>query len=123
MVPPGLSSPGSAEREHLLVDAAGMRAWWFFVVDRDVRYPRVALTAEVEPLAPRRHLVRLRADGLIRDLSLFVDRLVPSAEVDRQLVTALAGEVIELEVTGLPDVDVDLLCRRPVCRTANDLGR
>lgn len=61
------------------------------------------------------------ADGLVRDLALFVDRLSPDAEADRQLVTALPGEPIELVVTGLPDLDATAITRRPICRTANDL--
>jgi beta-mannosidase len=100
-----------------------VRAWWWFVADRDSAYPPARVEAEVATLESGRHRVKLCADGLVRDLSLFVDRLAPGAEVDRQLVTAPAGETIELVVTGLADVDTAAIAGPPVCRTANDLRR
>ncbi len=122
VLPTGVSTPASPAREHLLADAGGMRAWWWFVADRDVAYPPTPLEAEVDAVAPGRHRVRLVSDGLVRDLTLFVDRLAPGAEVDRQMITALAGEVIEVEVSGLADVDAVEISSPPVCRTANDLS-
>ena len=122
VLPTGVSTPASPAREHLLADAGGMRAWWWFVADRDVAYPPTPLEAEVDAVAPGRHRVRLVSDGLVRDLTLFVDRLAPGAEVDRQMISALAGEVIEVEVSGLADVDAVEISSPPVCRTANDLS-
>jgi beta-mannosidase len=121
VLPRAVAEPVSPERELVLADVAGSRAWWWFVADKDFEYPVPTVAAEVEVLAPRRHRVRLVGDTLVRDLALFVDRLSPAAEVDRQLVTALPGEPIELTVTGLDSLDPTSLTRPLICRTANDL--
>jgi beta-mannosidase len=140
-LPAPVSTAGSPERELLLAEAGSTRAWWWFVADRDFAYR--APTVDVEQVEGRqfpqlvsesdekcrlgstvgekRHRITMVADGLVRDLALFVDRLSPDAEADRQLVTALPGEPIELVVTGLPDLDATAITRRPICRTANDL--
>ena len=125
VLPRAVAEPGSPERELLLAEAGGSRAWWWFVADRQFDYPVPTIAAEVDALAPRRHRVILVGDTLVRDLALFVDRLSPAAEVDRQLVTALPGEPIELIITGLADLgdlDPTVLTRGPICRTANDLS-
>jgi beta-mannosidase len=121
VVPPTVAMSAAPEREVLLAEAGNWRAWWWFVADRDFAYPTPRFDAEVTTEAPGRHRLRLVPDSMVRDLALFVDRLVPSAEVDRQLVTALPGEPIELVVSGLDAPDPTVLSTRPVCRTANDL--
>jgi beta-mannosidase len=123
VLPRAVSAPGSPERELLLAEVRGSRAWWWFVADKDFEYPVQTIVAAVEARAPGRHQVTLVSDTLVRDLTLFVDRLAPAAEVDRQLVTALPGEPIELTITGLDDLDdldPTVLTRPPICRTAND---
>jgi beta-mannosidase len=121
VLPRAVAEPGSPGRELVLAEAGGSRAWWWFVADKDLAYPGPAVDAEVEVLAPRRHRLTLVSATLVRDLALFADRLAPGAEVDRQLVTALPGEPIELIITGLDDLDPTVLTRGPICRTANDL--
>jgi beta-mannosidase len=120
-LPASIATPGSPERELLVVEAGSNRAWWWFVADRDFAYPRPTFAVELERLGGERHRLTLVADRLVRDLAVFVDRLSPDAEVDRQLVTALPGEPVELLVTGLADLDAFVVSRPPVCRTANDL--
>jgi beta-mannosidase len=120
-LPGAVSAPGSPERELLLAHAGTARAWWWFVTDRDFDYRVPSFDVDVEQVAEVRHRVALVADVLVRDLALFVDRISPAAEVDCQLITALPGEPIELQVTRLTDLDATALTRRPVCRTANDL--
>jgi beta-mannosidase len=122
VVPRAVADPGSPERELVQVDAGGSRAWWWFVADKDFAHPEPVIDVAVEALGPARHRVVLVGATLVRDLALFVDRLSPAAEVDHQLVTALAGEPIELVVTGLDDLDPTILTERPICRTANDLS-
>jgi len=122
VLPGSVSTPRSPARELAVVEAGGLRAWWWFGPDRDFDYPVPGIDTEVEPIAPGRHRVTLVASALVRDLALFVDRLSPGAEVDRQLVTALPGEAIELTVTGLDAVDPGVISSRPVLRTANDLA-
>jgi beta-mannosidase len=122
VVPRAVADPGSPERELVQVDAGGSRAWWWFVADKDFAHPEPVIDVAVEALGRARHRVVLVGATLVRDLALFVDRLSPAAEVDHQLVTALAGEPIELVVTGLDDLDPTILTERPICRTANDLS-
>ncbi len=121
VLPSAVATSASPERELLLAEAGTSRAWWWFVADRDFAYPAPRFDVDVTTEAPGRHRVRLVPDRLVRDLALFVDRLAPGAEVDRQLITALPGEPIDLVVTGLDTVDETVLSTRPVGRTANDL--
>jgi beta-mannosidase len=121
VLPRRVGVPGSPARELLLADARVSRAWWWFVADKDFDAQVPTVAAEVHALAPRRHRATLVADAVVRDVALFVDRLAPAAEVDRQLVTALPGEPIELTVTGLDALDPAVLTGPPICRTANDL--
>jgi beta-mannosidase len=120
-LPTSVSTPGSPVRELLLADAGTSRSWWWFVEDRDFDYRAPTLDVHFERVDRECHRVTLVADRLVRDLAVFVDRLSPAAEVDRQLVTALPGEPVELQVTGLANLDATAISRRPVCRTANDL--
>ena len=122
VLPSSVATPELPAREHLLAEGGGVRAWWWFVPDRDCAYPPARLAIDSAVMAGGRHRVRLVADGLVRDLALFVDRLAPGADVDRQLVTALAGEPIELVISGLSELDAGALSGPPVCRTANDLS-
>ena len=121
-LPVEVSAAGSPARELLLAEAGTSRAWWWFVADRDFAYPMPTFDVHVERVDPEQHRVTVVADGLVRDLAVFVDRLSPAAEIDRQLITALPGEPVELHVTGLADLDATVVSRRPICRTANDLG-
>jgi beta-mannosidase len=121
VLPPAVATSASPERELLVAEAGTTRAWWWFVADRDFAYAAPRFDVAVMTEAPGRHRIRLVADRLVRDVALFVDRLAPGAEVDRQLVTALAGEPIDLVVTGLDTADGTVLATRPICRTANDL--
>lgn len=63
------------------------------------------------------------AGSLLRDLTLFADRLDPAAEVDRALVTLLPGESATFTVTTKAALDPDQLTRKPVLRCVNDIRR
>ena len=65
----------------------------------------------------------MTARTFVRDLTLFADRLDPTATVDQQLVTLLPGETVTLRVTGtaLPAPDDPAWRTAPALRTANDL--
>ena len=120
-LPASVSTPGSPGRELLLAEAETSRAWWWFVADREFDYRAPTFDVHLEHVDREWHRVTLVADRLVRDLAVFVDRLSPAAEVDRQLVTALPGEPVELQVAGLADLDATAISHPPVCRTANDL--
>ena len=62
------------------------------------------------------------ARGLVKDLTLLVDRLDPAAEVDDALVTLPPGTTARLHVRTTSTRPLDAWTSRPVLRTANDLA-
>ncbi|GHJ09750.1 beta-mannosidase [Micromonospora humidisoli] len=111
------------ERRELLIAEAGDttgRALWFFAEDRDVHWPAARYEAAVEAVDGGRR-VRVTARTVLRDLTLFPDRLDPAAEVDTALVTLLPGESVTFTVSSGSPLDPAALTTRPVLRCVNDL--
>ncbi|MET8835471.1 glycoside hydrolase family 2 protein [Micromonospora sp. NPDC004540] len=123
-LPAELALPDEARRELLVAEAGetAERALWFFATDREVEWPAAELDATVEPAGDAQR-VRVTARTVLRDLTLFPDRLHPSAEVDRALVTLLPGESATFTVTATVPLDAAALTARPVLRAVNDLTR
>ncbi|MFR9778619.1 glycosyl hydrolase 2 galactose-binding domain-containing protein [Micromonospora sp. MS34] len=123
-LPAELARPDEARRELLVAEAGDTaeRALWFFAEDRDVEWPAAELDAAVEP-ADGGQRVRVTARTVLRDLTLLPDRLDPSAEVDRALVTLLPGESATFLVCAGVPLDPAALTRRPVLRCVNDITR
>ena len=70
--------------------------------------------------------VRLEAESLVKDATLFPDRLDPGARVDSALVTLHAGGTHTFRVTGpesggVAGLDEVALTAKPVLRSVNDL--
>ncbi|MFJ1538786.1 glycoside hydrolase family 2 protein [Micromonospora chalcea] len=122
-LPAEVARPDDGRAELLVVDAgdAAERALWFFAEDRDVRWPTAEWDATVEPVDGGRR-VRVTARTVLRDLTLFPDRLDPAAQVDRALVTLLPGESVTFTVRAPGPLDADALTSRPVLRCVNDLA-
>ncbi|MGW5011964.1 glycoside hydrolase family 2 protein, partial [Micromonospora chalcea] len=122
-LPAELARPDDGRAELLVADAgdAAERALWFFAEDRDVRWPAAEWDAAVEPVDGGRR-VRVTARTVLRDLTLFPDRLDPAAEVDRALVTLLPGESVVFTVSTTCPLDAEALTSRPVLRCVNDLA-
>ena len=98
-------------------------AYWYFVED-----PQLHLAAQakaIEVAAERTgsgFSVRVSASSLIKDLTLFPDRLDSEASVDTALVTLQAGQSHTFQVSSQQaDLDPATFTRRPVLRSANDL--
>ncbi|MEV4478878.1 glycoside hydrolase family 2 protein [Micromonospora coxensis] len=121
-LPADLAGPEEATRELLVAEAGDEveRALWFFAEDRDARWPAARFDATVEPVDGGQR-VRVTARTVLRDLTLFPDRLDPSAEVDRALVTLLPGESTTFTVTAAAPLDPAALTARPVLRCVNDI--
>ncbi|MFI7487768.1 hypothetical protein ACIBXA_05220 [Micromonospora echinaurantiaca] len=120
-LPAELARPDDARAELLVAEAgepAG-RALWFFAEDRDVRWPAARWEALVEPVDGGQR-VRVTAATVLRDLSLFPDRLDPAATVDEALVTLLPGESATFTVRSPAPLDPVALTTRPVLRCVND---
>ncbi|MEV1287234.1 glycoside hydrolase family 2 protein [Micromonospora sp. NPDC049679] len=107
-------------RELLLAEGGTERAWWFFAEDRGIAYPPAEYDATVEP-APGGLRVTVTARTVLRDLTLFADRLDPAALVDQALVTLLPGESTTFTVRTAAPLDHGALTTKPVLRCVNDL--
>lgn len=128
-LPESVATAVEPRSEVLVVECAGAasageagRAWWFFAEDRDIAYPPARYDAAVRAV-PGGYRVTVTANTLLRDLTLFPDRLDPAAEVDEALVTLLPGESVEFTVTTGRDLQAEALTRRPVLRCVNDTLR
>lgn len=123
-LPAELARPDDARRELLVAEAGetAERALWFFAEDRDVDWPAAAWDATVEPVDGGQRM-RVTARTVLRDLTLFPDRLDALATVDSALVTLLPGETVTLTVRAAASLDEAALTRRPVLRCVNDIER
>jgi beta-mannosidase len=119
-LPALLTIPEDERAELLLAEADGERAWWYFAEDRDLAYPKAEYDAVVEP-SEHGARVTVSARTLLRELTLFPDRLDASAEVDQALVTLLPGESTTFTVTSAAELDPAALTDPPVLRCVNDL--
>ncbi len=105
------------EREFLVARTGAQKATWFFLPDKKLSYPRPSLEGSLEG-----DKFTVTAQTFIRDLTFFVDRLGPDADIDDQLVTLLPGESQTLTVKGLNGINVDDLLKPPVMNCANRFG-
>jgi beta-mannosidase len=88
-------------------------AWWF----PDALPPAVFDTA-VEPVDDG-YLVHVTAGSVVRELTLFSDRLDPLSTVDSALVNLLPGEAHTFHVGTAQTLDPGALTRPPVLRCVN----
>jgi beta-mannosidase len=117
-------SPSSAGREYLVAAEESVgAAYWYFVEDPELE---LAPPAEALDVAAERtesgFSVQVAASSLVKDLTLFPDRLDSAATVDTALVTLQAGQSHTFRVTcRQTNLDPEALTHRPVLRSANDL--
>jgi beta-mannosidase len=124
-LPVDVREPADPAAELLVADPAdggdGQRSTWYFSEDVGLRYPVPEYTTTlVETDGGLR--VEVTAATLLRDLTLFPDRLDPAATVDDALVTLLPGERVVFDVRTDRPIDRDALGKPPVLRCANDLA-
>ena len=112
-------------RAELLVasplDGPEDRVLWFFAEDRDIAYPAPRYEATVDP-ADGGQRVWVTARTILRDLTLYPDRLDPRATVDDGLVTLLPGDTRSFLVRSPDPLDPVALTTRPVLRCVNDVS-
>ncbi|GLZ76474.1 beta-mannosidase [Actinorhabdospora filicis] len=118
-LPADLTRPDDARAELLLAEFAGQRAWWFFDRDKDLDHPAATFGVTAAEV-PGGYTVRVTAGSLLRDLTLFPDRVHPACEADTALVTLLPGESHTFTVTGPAGLDPADFGAAPVLRCAND---
>ncbi|MFD7867934.1 glycoside hydrolase family 2 TIM barrel-domain containing protein [Streptomyces sp. NPDC059783] len=123
-LPPSVAAPADPAAELLTARLGTTRTTGFF--DEDTRLalepPRYDVTVTEHPdgAGPPAYRVEVTARTLLKDLSLFPDRLDPAAVADRMLVTLLPGETTVFMITGARLPDPDALGARPVLRCVND---
>ena len=113
-----------ARPDELLRAGTGGRdgdAWWFFAEDKDIPYPpaRFATSVTEVPGAVR---LTVTARSILRDVTVFADRLSAAAEVSDALVTLLPGESFTFTVHTEQSLSAEHLSSRPVLRCVNDLA-
>jgi beta-mannosidase len=121
-LPAELATADEPRRELLVADPGGAqaRAFWFFAEDRDIAYPPAEYTV-TGTRVPEGLRLRVTAESILRDLTLFADRLDPRAEVDEALVTLLPGESATFTIRSAGPLEFDpALGTRPVLRCVND---
>ncbi|MEY9213206.1 glycoside hydrolase family 2 protein [Thermobifida halotolerans] len=121
-LPEDVARAGDAAEELVTADTGARRAYWFFAEDRDIAYPKPEYDVRVTPSGDDLR-VTVTAQSLLRDLTLFADRLDPGAEADDMLVTLLPGESHTFTVRGGAHLDPQLVVEPPVLRTVNDALR
>jgi beta-mannosidase len=119
-LPADVATPEDPRAELLLAEAAGDRAWWFFAEDSELAYPKAEYETRVEP-SPEGVLVTVTAGTLLRDLTLFADRVDARATVDDALVTLLPGDSATFTVHTISAMDPAPLTAPPVLRCVNDI--
>ncbi len=126
-VPPGsaittilsrsLSEPGNPVRELVRATAGDLVAHWFFAEDKDMDYPRAQWTSSVEG-----NRLTVTAQTVLRDLTLFPDRLAAGASTETALVTLLPAESVTFTVDGLSTAQLSSVSGAPVLRAVNDVS-
>ena len=119
-LPDEVRLPVDAAHEVLVAELDGVRAVHTWVEDVELALEAAPFDVTVEAVDDG-YAVIVSARSLVKDLTLNVDRLDPSASVDAALVTLPAGAgariVVRTALAGLEEA----LAERPVLRTANDL--
>ncbi|MEJ1154643.1 glycoside hydrolase family 2 protein [Microbacterium marmarense] len=116
-----LGEPKNAGGEVLTVEGMATRAFWFFTEARDSALTDPGLSASVTRINETAFDVTITATALVRDLTLLIDKIHPSARVDAGLVTLLPNESVVFRVTGLSNLDADAVLRPEVARSGNQL--
>lgn len=121
VVPADVATPGDGASEFLVVTAStGERAFWYFVEDPALALEAAPIDASAEEVDGG-YRVHVTATGLVKDLTLLVDKVDPSAHADAALLTLLPGESVEVMVRARPGLDPSEFVAERVLRSANDL--
>jgi beta-mannosidase len=121
LLPPELGRDGRPD-QLLRAQGGGAEAWWFFAEDKDIPYPPARFTASVTPSDGAWKLT-VTAGSILRDVTVFPDRLSPAARVSDALVTLLPGDSFTFTVHSQEPLSVEHLSGRPVLRCVNDVPR
>nr|WP_245674771.1 glycoside hydrolase family 2 protein [Herbidospora cretacea] len=118
-LPEAISVSDDAAAELIAATVGEHRAFGFFAEDIRIDWPVARFDTHVDRVAEG-YRVSVHAHTLLRDLTIFPDRLDPYASVDDMLLTLLPGESAEVTITSDQDLDPEALVRRPVLRVLNE---
>lgn len=118
---PALRAVADPASELIVADVAGAaRAAWYFDEDPALAFEERPYTVVVRE-TPGGYEAVVTASGLVKDLTLLVDRVDPAARVDDALVTLLPGEEHRFAIAAPAGLDPGLFAAPVVVRSANDL--
>ena len=121
-LPTAVAVPDDPAAELLVAVVDGHRTVALFTEDLEAALPTAEFEATAEQV-PGGYRVTVTARTLLRELSLFPDRLAPDAVVDDMMTTLLPGESAVLHVTTAADgLDPAALVTSPVLRCVNEPG-
>ncbi|GIF18687.1 beta-mannosidase [Actinoplanes tereljensis] len=121
-LPADLTTAGDPATEVIVAESDDHRTFWFFAEDKDIAWPAPAFTTSVASEG-QSTTVTVTAGTILRSLTLYPDRLDPSAETDRAGVTLLPGDAVTFTVNSEKELDSAALVARPVLRCVNDISR
>jgi beta-mannosidase len=115
-MPASVSVAGNPRRELLRATAGDTVAHWFFAEDKDIDYPKAQWSSAVAG-----NRLTVTAHTVLRDLTLFPDRLSDGASTDVAMITLLPGESTTFAVDGLTVGQLSEVQGAPVLRAVNDV--
>lgn len=119
-IPREVGTADVAAGEVLIAELGTERGLWYFAEPRDSLLDAPLLDIEAVPEEDG-WAVTVTARNLVRDIVLLVDKVDPSATVDRGLVTLLPGESTVFLVRGAPEAPATAFGDPTVLRSANQL--
>ncbi|HEY9307557.1 MAG TPA: glycoside hydrolase family 2 protein [Microbacterium sp.] len=120
-LPADVATAGEAASELVVAGVDAVRGHWFFAEPRESTLGAAQVELRTEPAADGT-LVSLTAGSLVRDLTLLVEKVDPTAVASDALVTLLPGESTTLLVRHDGDtLAASALSDPRVLRTANEL--
>ncbi|MEQ4717970.1 glycoside hydrolase family 2 protein [Nonomuraea sp. B19D2] len=118
-LPRHVASPADPASELLVARLDETRISHLFAQDAAVAFPSADYEAEARPVTDG-YLLTVTARTILRDLTLFPDRLDPDATVDDMMITLLPGERAVFHIRSSRDLDLAALTSAPVLRCVND---
>jgi len=107
-----IAASGDPRREVVVVGDGDERAWWWFDGGRDLDLDVPDLTWE-HRCDGSDLVLTVTSDTVVRELTIYPERVASEATVDRQLVDLLPGEPASFRVTGIAPSEIRALVTAP----------
>ena len=117
---PALDREAAPGRFYVAECPGGERSFWWAAPDKQSGHPDPEFRVGVSDGG---RTVVVHADTLLRDLTLYPERLHPEAGRGRRRGDASSGESHTFRIETPVDLDADALLSKPVLRTSSELAR